>query len=71
MAKNKTQVLIQQEREKREGELKSIEAAMDQRQRELSQLAETRLRTIGCLEQLDALEAPVNGPAKPTVGKEK
>ena len=56
MSKNKTQVLIQQEREKRLGELKSIEAAMAQRQQQLSQLAEARLKTIGCLEQLDELE---------------
>ena len=61
MSKNKTQVLIQQEREKRQGELAGIEAAMAQRERQLSKLAEARLKTIGCLEQLEALEPVEKG----------
>lgn len=56
MSKNKTQVRIIEEREKCLAQLKGIEAAMAKRERELSQLAEARLKTIGALEQLDELE---------------
>ena len=53
---NKTQVLIKQEREKRQAELAQIDAAINQRQNELQQLMQTKLKTIGCIEQLNELE---------------
>lgn len=52
---NKTQILIQQEREKRQAELAQIRAAIAKRQKELSMLVEAELKTIGNIEQLDAL----------------
>ena len=53
---NKIQVLIKQEREKRQAELAQIDAAINQRQNELQQLMQTKLKTIGCIEQLNELE---------------
>ncbi len=55
---NKTQVLIKQEREKRQAELAQIDAAINQRQNELQQLMQARLKNIGSIEQLEELENP-------------
>ncbi len=56
MRKNQTDLKIDEAIVDRANELVGIKAMIQQKTQELANLTELKLRTMGCLEQLDALK---------------